>query len=426
MIISPPRLDFASFAIADVPAHPEPFRLINKVPIRDNGESLVDLRETNPELSFGVYCLPYLRESVAEALKFASRNTPDFLDLRINTGLRTLEQQAEMYWSNYKKAKEGRPDWPESVVRRMTNRFFAPPDAKAPPGHCTGAAVDIALLVRETGQGLDVASPLEGWKAAPTAIPGLSPESAENRRLLCYIMHSTGLSNCRDEFWHWSYGDSAWAVRVGAPTACFGLIEPPTGATRVTGAKIELTASNQEWPRQFEGLRWVLAAKLGRLALGIEHIGSTAVAGLAAKPVLDIDIVVRNADDMALVIQSLGELGYVHEGEIGIAGREAFRCETEEVPKVDPPCKWPAHHLYACIEGSTELRRHLAFRDCLRRRPSLAAEYADLKTALAARYPWDRTRYGEGKGPFIEAVLHGIDVDLATPRSPKNTPPIPP
>jgi D-alanyl-D-alanine dipeptidase len=109
----------------------------------------------------------------------------------------------------------------------MTNRFFAPPDAKAPPGHCTGAAVDVRLFDRETGQSLDMSS------RAPTAVHGLSPEAAENRRLLCFIMHSTGLSNCRSEFWHWSYGDSAWAVRMGAPFAVYGLVEPPPGATRV-------------------------------------------------------------------------------------------------------------------------------------------------------------------------------------------------
>src|SRR4029077_11497943 len=104
------------------------------------------LRETNPELSFGVYCLPYVRERVALALKAATRNLPGHLDLRVFTALRTLEQQAEMYWNNYKKAKEEHPNWPESELRRMTNRFFAPPDAKAPPGHCTGGAVDVGLL----------------------------------------------------------------------------------------------------------------------------------------------------------------------------------------------------------------------------------------------------------------------------------------
>ena len=193
MVIRLPTLDFAGFSIADVPSCPEPFRLINRIPIIDNGEPLVDLRETNPELSFGTHCLPYVRASVAEALKTATRNVPDHLELRIHSALRTLDQQAEMYWGNYKRNQEAHPEWPESVLRKMTNRFFAPPDAKAPPGHCTGGAVDVGLFYRETGEGLDVRSPLEGWKGAPTAVEGLSVEASENRRLLCYIMHSTGL-----------------------------------------------------------------------------------------------------------------------------------------------------------------------------------------------------------------------------------------
>jgi len=233
MAIPQPSIEFQSFSIADVPGAPEPFRLINRIPIRDNGEPLVDLRETNPELTHNDYCLPYVRVSVAEALKAATKNLPDHLELRVFTALRTLEQQAEMYWGNYNKAKEEHPNWPESVLRKMTNRFFAPPDSKAPPGHCTGAAVDVGLFSRETGEPLEMRAPLEGWKGAPTAAEGLSPEAAENRRVLCFLMHSTGLSNCRDEFWHWSYGDSAWAVRVGANAACYGIVEPPPGATRV-------------------------------------------------------------------------------------------------------------------------------------------------------------------------------------------------
>jgi len=412
MIIDPPQVDFRTFAIADVPANPEPFRLINRIPIRDNNEPLVDLRETNPEFSYGVYCLPYVRESVAEALKIASRNMPDHLDLRIYTALRTIEQQAEMYWGNYKRAKEEHPNWPEAVVRRMTNRFFAPPDAKAPPGHCTGAAVDIGILVRQTGEGIDLRSPLEGWKAAPTAAAGLSSEAAENRRLLCYIMHSTGLSNCRDEYWHWSYGDSSWAVRAGARTACYGLVEPPAGATRVTGAKVEIQPYDPEWPKQFDDLRRAIEPRIQEHILKIEHIGSTSVPGLAAKPVLDIEIVIRTEYHLPAVIDELKTLGYAHEGNLGTAGREAFRRESDETPKVEPARKWPVHHLYVCAEGSREIRRAVAFRDYLRVHGHAAREYTDLKTKLAARYPWDRTRYCEAKGPFIDGILNAIDGDL--------------
>src|SRR5471030_963096 len=97
-LIYQPTIDFSAFTTADVPASHEPFRLINRVPIVDNGEPLVDLRETNPQLTFNDYCLPYVRAGVAEALKAATRNLPEHLELRVFTALRTLEQQAEMYW----------------------------------------------------------------------------------------------------------------------------------------------------------------------------------------------------------------------------------------------------------------------------------------------------------------------------------------
>lgn len=412
MTIIRPELDFASFRLADIPASPEPFRLIDRMAIVECGDPLVDLREAVPELSFGDYCLPYVRSSVAEALKAAAANIPDRLELRVYTALRTLDQQAEMYWGNYNKAKEAHPEWPESVVRRMTNRFFAPPDGKAPPGHCTGGAVDVGLLSRETGEGLDVSSPLKGWKGAPTAAHGLSPEAAENRRLLCYAMHSTGLSNCRDEFWHWSYGDSAWAVRVRAKSACYGLIEPPAGSNRVKGGKLELHPYNPDWPSQFDQIREALLATLGPLASRIEHVGSTSMPGISAKAILDIDLVVEGAEAMLAAIKALEEFGYEHKGDLGVSGREAFRCRSDEKRKDVPPNNWPAHHLYACIEGSRELRRHLAFRDHLRANSVAAAEYSQLKARLAARYAWDRIRYNDEKAPFVVGVLREIDPTL--------------
>jgi len=75
--------------------------------------------------------------------------------------------------------------------------------------------------------------PYVGWESAATATTGLSPEAAYNRRLLYDAMSGAGFSNCRDEWWHWSYGDSAWAVRVGAEAAIYGLIAPPEGFSRV-------------------------------------------------------------------------------------------------------------------------------------------------------------------------------------------------
>ena len=149
------------------------------------------------------------------------------------------------------------------------------------------------------------------------------------------------------------------------------------------------------WPAIFASLRDRLAAALGPLAVAIEHVGSTAVPGLAAKPIVDLDIVMASGEDLWAVIERLRLLGYDHQGDLGVPGREAF---------TSPP-GGPPHHLYACPAGSPALARHLALRDRLRADPEAVAAYADLKRALAARFGRDRVGYTEAKTAFIEALL---------------------
>jgi GrpB-like predicted nucleotidyltransferase (UPF0157 family) len=149
------------------------------------------------------------------------------------------------------------------------------------------------------------------------------------------------------------------------------------------------------WPATFESLRSHVAGALGGLVAAIDHIGSTAVLGLAAKPVIDMDVLLKSALDLPVVIRRLASLGYVHRGDLGIAGREAFA----------PPPGVPVHHLYVCPPDSQEYRRHLALRDYLRARPSEAAAYSDLKRSLAARFRDDRFAYAAAKREFIEILL---------------------
>ncbi len=148
------------------------------------------------------------------------------------------------------------------------------------------------------------------------------------------------------------------------------------------------------WPRRFEVLRERVAAALGVLAVRIEHIGSTAVPGLPAKPIIDLDVVVRPCD-LAEAVDRLAAIGYARQGDLGVPGREAF----------DPPPGGPAHHLYLCLQGSAELRRHILFRDYVRSHPEAARDYAALKRSLAERYRDDRLAYTEGKGAFVEEIL---------------------
>lgn len=159
------------------------------------------------------------------------------------------------------------------------------------------------------------------------------------------------------------------------------------------------------WAEEFATLQPVLARAVGSLAIAIEHVGSTAVPGLAAKPILDIDLVIAKRDQLPQVIQALGVLGYFHRGDLGIAGRESFGRQDATVPRDGSGRVWMAHHLYVCAQDSAELRRHLAFRDYLRRHPQAAAAYAQLKRELAERFRLDREAYVEHKTGFINEIL---------------------
>ncbi len=150
-----------------------------------------------------------------------------------------------------------------------------------------------------------------------------------------------------------------------------------------------------DWPRHFGLIRDRMAAALGATALAIEHVGSTSVPGLPAKPIIDIDIVIASTADLADAIWSLGRMGYVYRGEYGVPGRHAFRA----------PDGLPEHHCYVCVTGNRELTRHLTFRDHLRRHPDRAQAYGDLKQALAARFGTDRDGYAVAKTDFVEGML---------------------
>lgn len=160
-----------------------------------------------------------------------------------------------------------------------------------------------------------------------------------------------------------------------------------------------------QWPLEFERLQEVLWNTLGELAEGIEHVGSTAVPGLAAKPILDVDVVIRSRQQLPAVVEKLAGLGYVHVGEQGIAGREAFDRLGQDVPRDGAGRLWMEQHLYVCARDSRELGRHLFFRDYLRQNTWARDEYAALKRDLARRFRDDREAYTEAKTAFVEGVL---------------------
>ena len=155
-----------------------------------------------------------------------------------------------------------------------------------------------------------------------------------------------------------------------------------------------------EWKDDFETIRQVLLPKIGDISLTIEHVGSTSVEGLSAKPIIDIDIVIKDYDVFPAIVERLAELGYLHEGDLGIPQREAFDYRGE--------MSLPRHHLYVCPSFSAELHRHIAFREYLRSHPDAVREYSRVKEEGARLYPESIDDYIRHKSPFIEAIYRKI------------------
>jgi GrpB-like predicted nucleotidyltransferase (UPF0157 family) len=149
------------------------------------------------------------------------------------------------------------------------------------------------------------------------------------------------------------------------------------------------------WAQDFERVRAKVWPAVSDLASSIEHVGSTSVPGLSAKPILDISIVVPSSSDVAAGIARVATLGYVHQGNLGVEGREAFS-------SIDG---LPRHNLYLCPADGLGLVNQLTFRDYLRRHPEAANEYAELKRALAKRFPYDVESYAAAKTEFVVGIL---------------------
>ena len=164
---------------------------------------------------------------------------------------------------------------------------------------------------------------------------------------------------------------------------------------------IQLAPYDEAWPRMFEQEARRLCALFGELAVRIEHVGSTAVPGLSAKPVIDIQVSVAELAPFEGYRQLLASAGYAHV-PLGDLDRV--------YPFFQKPAAWPCtHHLHLCASGGEQEARHLSFRDHLRRHPQVARQYLELKQRLAAQHHGktqaSRESYSLAKGPFVEAVL---------------------
>lgn len=166
-------------------------------------------------------------------------------------------------------------------------------------------------------------------------------------------------------------------------------------ATEADFEPVEVVEYDPGWPGLYERERDLIADALGDLALAIEHVGSTAVPGLGAKPIIDIMVGVRRVADGERCVAPLRGLGYLHKGLDDIPGHRYFR---------KPVNGRRTHQIHMVEVGSEFWERHLLFRDYLREHPEEARDYYELKLRLAERFGTDRLGYNEAKTEFIRSA----------------------
>ncbi|HJP59789.1 MAG TPA: GrpB family protein [Gemmatimonadaceae bacterium] len=173
------------------------------------------------------------------------------------------------------------------------------------------------------------------------------------------------------------------------------MFDPPA-SLGLESKTVRVVPYDPAWPRLFVAEQRRLDGLLTQegLALELQHTGSTAIPGLAAKPILDLLAGAPDLTSLARAIDTLQHADYIYRGEQGIPGRHFFRRGNPR-----------QYHIHLTLTGSDFWRDHLLFRNYLRAHAEAAAEYATLKQALAERYPFDREAYIEGKTEFVRRVL---------------------
>lgn len=160
--------------------------------------------------------------------------------------------------------------------------------------------------------------------------------------------------------------------------------------------RVTVQPPNPQWHEAFHEEASQLARVLGRNAIALHHIGSTAIPNIYAKPVIDLLVEVADLAAVDGCNDAMGDLGYQVMGEFGLPGRRYFRKDNAEGDRT--------HHVHIFQQGSPEVTRHLAFRDYMIAHPVAAQQYSDLKRHLAAQHPHDINAYMDGKDAFVKAI----------------------
>ena len=194
----------------------------------------------------------------------------------------------------------------------------------------------------------------------------------------------------------WAAGEDHEALSTSGATAVCIEGHLDVWALAVTG-EIEVTDYDPQWPQWFEALCEKVWPAVRDVAVRIDHVGSTAVPGLAAKPVIDMDIVVAERSDVPTVIEQLAGIGYRWRGDLGVEGRESFK----------PPANssLPQHHLYVVVENNRAHLDHWLLRDLLRRDETARNRYAAVKRRNAEEANNDIDVYVAAKAELVADLL---------------------
>jgi len=157
---------------------------------------------------------------------------------------------------------------------------------------------------------------------------------------------------------------------------------------------IKLEEYDQRWPKYFEKEVDAIKILISENLLSAHHIGSTAILGMKAKPVIDIMLVVKSLSRIDKINQKFVALGYEVKGEYGIQGRRFFQKGKNK----------RTHHIHIFEQGNSEIERHILFVDFMNAHPNWVAEYEHLKIALSNRYKNEPQKYSQGKADFLQAI----------------------
>lgn len=158
--------------------------------------------------------------------------------------------------------------------------------------------------------------------------------------------------------------------------------------------KVKVLPYDKNWKADFEKIKSEIENAIGKMIITVEHVGSTSVEGMSAKPCIDIDVVIKDYSVFDNVVSHLADIGYIYEGDLGIKDRHAFKYSDKN--------HLQTHHLYVCPWHSRELHRHITFRDYLRNNPEAVVKYSSVKETAAGLFPDDIDKYMEYKSGCIQ------------------------